>query len=226
MLSSLILALVPALSFVPSAFAASSTINVTKNAKLGNILTDENGMTLYTFKNDKPGQSTCTGTCAQTWPPLTIGQGVTPTVGSGVTGKVATLTRQDGALQVTYNGLPLYRYAGDTKAGDANGQGIGGLWYAATPGGATKAAAKKSPSKPTKAYGKSSGYGNYGGYGMYGGYGYGMYGGYGYGMYGYGCPCGYGYGYGYGYPMPYTFNHPYWAPPFHFYGFHGGMMRR
>jgi predicted lipoprotein with Yx(FWY)xxD motif len=223
MLLSLVVALLPVMAVTPSALAASPAISVTKSAKLGDILTDENGMTLYLFKNDKAGQSACTGSCAQTWPAFTVSLGETASVGSGISGKVETIKRPDGTMQVAYNKMPLYRYSGDSKAGDANGQGIGGVWYAATPTGAAKTAtmAKKSPSKSSSSYGSSSGYGSYGGYGMSGGMygGYGMYGG-GYGMYG-----GYGYGcgcmpyYGYGYSM-----RPYFSQPFRFYG--GMMMRR
>ena len=61
------------------------------------------------------------GDCAGTWPPLTVPAGSTPTGDTGVTGKFATITRDDGTVQVTYNGLPLYFFSGDKKVGDANG---------------------------------------------------------------------------------------------------------
>jgi D-xylose transport system substrate-binding protein len=99
-------------------------------------------MTLYVFKNDKPGQSNCTtGTCAQNWPPLTVAQGEQPQAGPGVTGKLGVIQRPDGTSQVTYNDMPLYTFKGDAKAGDTNGQGVANLWSAATVGGTAVAAA-------------------------------------------------------------------------------------
>lgn len=81
-------------------------------------------MTVYTFSNDKAnsGTSACTGGCLTKWPALTVSAGTKPTAGSGVTGMLGTFTRTDnGTLQVTYNGLPLYFYSGDKAPGDTNG---------------------------------------------------------------------------------------------------------
>jgi predicted lipoprotein with Yx(FWY)xxD motif len=89
-------------------------------------------MTLYTFKNDTPGASTCAGSCAATWPPFQPPAGGL-TAPSGVTGALALITRADGTQQVTYKGAPLYHYSRDAAKGDTNGQGIGGVWFAATP---------------------------------------------------------------------------------------------
>ena len=76
--------------------------------------------------------SSCTGGCATAWPPLeTKGQ---PTAQAGVTGQLGTLTRPDGAIQVTYGGLPLYYWQGDTKAGDATGNGVEGFSIATVKG--------------------------------------------------------------------------------------------
>jgi len=83
-----------------------------------------NQMTLYTFDKDVAGSgvSNCTGGCLTTWPALTVAAGDTPTGGAGVTGTLGTITRADnGALQVTYNGLPLYFFANDKAPGDTNG---------------------------------------------------------------------------------------------------------
>ena len=83
-----------------------------------------NGMTVYTFSKDVAGSGTsaCTGGCLTKWPALTVPAGTTPAGGSGVGGKLATITRaDDGTLQVTYNGLPLYFFSGDSAPGDANG---------------------------------------------------------------------------------------------------------
>ena len=112
---------------------AAATVNLGGNSALGKFLVDAKGMTLYTFANDSMGKSACTGSCASHWPPLTVAAGVKPMDGDGVTGKLGTITRADGALQVTYNGHPLYYFASDSAAGDAKGQGLGGVWYVAAP---------------------------------------------------------------------------------------------
>ena len=96
------------------------------------LVAGSNGMTVYTFTKDTAGdgKSTCSGACLVKWPALTVPAGTTPTGGSGVTGTLGTITRaDDGTLQVTYNGLPLYFYVGDKAAGDTNGQGLSSKWY-------------------------------------------------------------------------------------------------
>ncbi len=92
------------------------------------VLTNAQGYTLYWFAPDTPTRSTCNGTCAVYWPPLT-GR---PVASAGVTGRVGTIRRSDGTAQVTYDGHPLYTYVGDSAPGQANGNDInlnGGLWY-------------------------------------------------------------------------------------------------
>ena len=96
-------------------------------------LTGEDGKTLYVFKKDGPGVSACSGDCATNWPPFTIAANDTLAPGAGVTGALATFKRDDGTMQVTYNGAPLYYFAADKAAGDTNGQGIGGNWFVAAP---------------------------------------------------------------------------------------------
>ena len=97
----------------------------------GKVLVGSNGRTLYLFEADKNGKSTCTGACAAGWPPDTVTG--TPQAGSGAKQSLlSTIKRSDGTKQVTYNGHPLYYFAGDTSAGDANGQGskaFGAKWY-------------------------------------------------------------------------------------------------
>jgi len=81
-------------------------------------------MTVYIFTKDTKdsGTSACTGNCITNWPALTVPEGATPTAGSGVTGTLATIKRpDDGTLQVTYNGLPLYFFINDKAPGDSNG---------------------------------------------------------------------------------------------------------
>lgn len=124
-----------------------SEVASVQDAKLGSYLTGENGKTLYIFTKDTGGVSACSGACAVKWPPLILAAGDTIKGGDGVTGTLATIKRDDGSMQVTYQGAPLYYFAPDTKAGDVSGQGVGGVWFvAATAGGAGGPAA--SPSSP------------------------------------------------------------------------------
>ena len=117
-----------------SAEGEAATLRVAKAGPLGDVLVDEEGFTLYLFTKDSDGSSACTGSCATTWPPL-LAPG-SATVGAGLDeAKLGTLARSDGPAQVTYAGKPLYRYAPDQKAGDTNGQGVGGVWFAVRPDG-------------------------------------------------------------------------------------------
>jgi predicted lipoprotein with Yx(FWY)xxD motif len=116
--------------------AGAATVSIGK-AKVGRVLVGKNGRTLYLFEKDKGGKSSCSGACAAAWPPFTAkGQ---PQAGSGVTAsKLSTAKRNDGAMQVVYAGHPLYYYAGDTTAGQTNGQGLdqfGAEWYVVGPSG-------------------------------------------------------------------------------------------
>ena len=131
----------PAASASASAAAASPpaaggpvimTATVGSNGTL--VVASSNGMTLYTFDKDvaNGGTSACTGGCIAKWPALTVPAGSTPTAASGITGKLGTITRtDDGTLQVTYNGKPLYFFSGDKAAGDSNGIYTG--WSAVKP---------------------------------------------------------------------------------------------
>jgi predicted lipoprotein with Yx(FWY)xxD motif len=105
--------------------AGSATV-VTKDAGAAGtvVVAGSNMMTVYTFTTDvaDSGKSACSGGCLVKWPALTVPAGTTPAAGPGVTGKLGTITRtEDGALQVTYNGLPLYFYQGDKAPGDTTG---------------------------------------------------------------------------------------------------------
>ena len=109
--------------------AASGTVAVA-SSKLGDILVDAHGR-LYAFTKDKGDQSAC-GECATNWPALTGAA----TAGTGAQAAlVSTAMQADGSSQVTYGGKPLYHFAGDTKAGDTNGQGVGSVWFAVTADG-------------------------------------------------------------------------------------------
>ena len=91
------------------------------------VLADNQGMTLYTYRPDTATVVACTGGCAAAWPPLKIATGAKPT-GSHLPGKLSTINGANGN-QVEYNGHPLYRYSGDQSQSDATGEGIGGIWF-------------------------------------------------------------------------------------------------
>jgi predicted lipoprotein with Yx(FWY)xxD motif len=110
----------------------------TTSTSLGTFLVGPDGKSLYLFEADTSSKSTCSGACAQSWPPLTTNG--SPVAGSGVTKSLlSTSQRADGTMQVVYNGHPLYNYTGDTKAGDTNGEGstaFGAGWDVVSPAGA------------------------------------------------------------------------------------------
>jgi predicted lipoprotein with Yx(FWY)xxD motif len=105
--------------------------------RLGAVLVDSRGRTLYLFKKDQGTKSTCFGSCASAWPPLRT-KGKPKAGGDAKESLIGTTKRPDGPPQVSYNGHPLYLYQGDLKPGDATGQGVdvwGGLWWAVSPTG-------------------------------------------------------------------------------------------
>ena len=112
-------------------------LKVVNDAKLGKIITDGNGRTLYDFPIDKGTSSVCYGACASLWPPLTT-SGKT-TAGPGVSAAlIGSAKRHDGSTEVTYAGHPLYYYAPDQKQGQITGQALnqfGAPWYALAPSG-------------------------------------------------------------------------------------------
>jgi predicted lipoprotein with Yx(FWY)xxD motif len=101
----------------------------------GTLLTDSAGLTLYVFFEDSEGTSTCYDACADNWPPL-LTEGEPVAEGGAIQALLGTTERDDGTTQVTYDGQPLYLYAGDSQPGDANGFGQGNVWYPVTPDGA------------------------------------------------------------------------------------------
>ena len=113
--------------------AATPTLKIGQVAAIGSVLTNPAGLTLYTYRDDVPnsGQSSVPAAIAPNWPPLTVtGDVVAP---PGLPGQLGSFTRPDGSKQVMYNGMPLYAFVGDTQPGQANGQGLLNLWFAATP---------------------------------------------------------------------------------------------
>ncbi len=121
----------------PAANSGSSASIKLASTGLGKVLVDGQGRTLYLFEADKGAMSNCAGACANVWPPLaTAGK---PTAGAGVdAAQLGTTKRADGSTEVTYNGHPLYTYAGDTAPGQTSGQaitGFGAEWYALSAAG-------------------------------------------------------------------------------------------
>jgi predicted lipoprotein with Yx(FWY)xxD motif len=114
-----------------------ATIGLEPAGSLGNVLVDSRGRTVYLFRKDSGGKSACAADCAAAWPPART-QGM-PVPGPGLSAaKLATTARSDGAPQVLYDGHPLYRYTGDAKPGDTNGQGLtdfGAPWFAVSGAG-------------------------------------------------------------------------------------------
>lgn len=132
---------VPAPTAVPTTLpntgpTQAQVIMVSQQPVLGNLLTDTKGLTLYMFKKDAPGVSNCYDQCATSWPPLLVANGATPTAASGFTGTLGTTQRKDGTSQVTVNNMPVYYFEKDNNSGDANGQGIGKVWYVLDASGA------------------------------------------------------------------------------------------
>jgi predicted lipoprotein with Yx(FWY)xxD motif len=130
------------------AAAAAGTVKTATIAG-ATVLTNSKGFTLYSFAPDTSTTSKCDGTCAQNWPPVTG-----PVTAAGVTGTFGTIKRSDGSVQATFDGHPLYTFAGDTAPGQNKGNGLnaaGGLWHEITTSGTAAPAA-----------GSSSGSGGYG----------------------------------------------------------------
>jgi predicted lipoprotein with Yx(FWY)xxD motif len=120
-----------ALTGATVAVAASKPATVTvRKTKLGKVLVDTQGRTLYLFEKDKHGKSACSGACAKFWPPLmTTGK---PKAAGGAEAKLLGTTKRSNGTQVTYAGHPLYTFEEDTKAGQTTGQGstnFGAAWW-------------------------------------------------------------------------------------------------
>jgi predicted lipoprotein with Yx(FWY)xxD motif len=141
-----------------SGASSSALVRTASNSSLGGtILVDAQGLTLYRLSGEHAGKFICTNSvCVQAWHPLTVSSGSKP---SGSVGSLGAVKRPEGSEQVTYKGMPLYTFARDTAAGQANGQGIKdvGTWSAVT----TAAAKASSPpaASSTPAAPSSGGYG-------------------------------------------------------------------
>ncbi|WP_189883862.1 COG4315 family predicted lipoprotein [Streptomyces xantholiticus] len=104
---------------------------------LNPVVVNGAGFTLYRFDNDSanPSKSTCEGECAATWPPYLIAPGGRIFVDGVKPSAIGVIKRTDGNFQVTIGGWPVYLFSKDLKAGDTNGQGVGGTWFGVTPDG-------------------------------------------------------------------------------------------
>jgi predicted lipoprotein with Yx(FWY)xxD motif len=119
--------------------ATTAGVSTATLPKLGVVLVDGRGHTLYVFMPDKHSKVTCTGACAQVWPPLKLQSGQSPAASGQVkSSMLSSASDPEGGSVVTYAGWPLYTYAGDSGPGTASGQGLninGGLWYVIAPSG-------------------------------------------------------------------------------------------
>lgn len=118
----------------PTDEAGAITVEVA-DTDAGQSLVGPDGRTLYVFTQDTGGTSTCVEECAASWPPFEVDAGATVEAGEGVTGELDIIERDDGTSQVRYDGMPLYFYAADGGPGDAAGEGVGGVWFIASPEG-------------------------------------------------------------------------------------------
>lgn len=116
----------PATSVTPTPTTERTELRWQEHEHLGSILVDGDGRTLYVFTRDTPNASACSGDCASAWPPVTAADTDAP---ADLAKRVSTFAREDGQAQVAIDGRPLYRYAADAEAGDANGQGRNGAWF-------------------------------------------------------------------------------------------------
>jgi predicted lipoprotein with Yx(FWY)xxD motif len=112
----------------PAAGAGDAVAVRSATTGLGDLLVGEDGLTLYGFTNDTNGTSTCTGTCADAWPPVLVSTDwqVGPGLDSGI---FSTIRRDDGSEQLMAGKWPLYYYSGDSVQGDLLGQGSGDVWF-------------------------------------------------------------------------------------------------
>ena len=135
----------------PSSQPKTIKISTAKVAGVGTVLTTASGLTLYRFTEDKPGTSACTGACAKVWPPLLASKGAHVSGPKGVKG-LAVMKVGNGHWQVAFHKIPLYRFAGDKTKGQATGQNVGKVWFAALKSGIPASnAAPSAPTAPTTA---------------------------------------------------------------------------
>lgn len=128
----------PAATSAPTTSAPAKALFNIGKSQLGDILTTPDGLSLYNFDPDarKPGGSACNGQCADAWPPLIVKSEAELVAPVGFTGKLTTVKRDDGSLQATVNGWPLYGWVFDKGPGDLGGQAVNEVWWLLDPTGA------------------------------------------------------------------------------------------
>jgi predicted lipoprotein with Yx(FWY)xxD motif len=144
--------------------SGSGTVITTSSGPAGSFLTDGSGHAVYLWVKDSMNKSVCSGACAGAWPPVTASGNLTASGGAKAS-DLGTITRSDGSKQVTYDGHPLYYFAGDSGPGQATGQGsdgFGAKWWLVAPSGAQVTAAQTSftpdaPASPTPAKSSAGG---------------------------------------------------------------------
>jgi len=129
------------------ALAQEPLVMVARDPNLGPLLVDSKGMVLYLYSRDEKGVSNCYDACEMRWPILRPPASGAPTGAPDINGTLGVIDRRDGTKQVTYNGIPLYYWYQDEKAGDTKGQAVGGVWWILAPGlnQITPAVAQPSP---------------------------------------------------------------------------------
>ena len=151
------LILLPFAVYPALAQSSGAPVGTTNVASVGTILVDQNGMTLYTFSADPPNTSTCTGACATAWPPASAASMASG--GGAAMLQLGSITRTDGTTQLTWNGRPLYRFAGDQAPGQVNGNNstaFGGTWAVVNPNSAPSSGTASSSSSSAPAAGTSN----------------------------------------------------------------------
>jgi predicted lipoprotein with Yx(FWY)xxD motif len=130
---------------VPVTVAMSTAVK-SGDTPLGKVLVSPSGLTLYALTTDTQTTSSCAGACAQVWPPLLVDKGWK--AAPGLDGSLfGTLVRSDGSHQLVAGQWPLYTFSGDTKPGAVNGEGSGGVWFAAGTSGQLVKSATATPTK-------------------------------------------------------------------------------
>ena len=155
-------------STAAAAGSGSGLVITTKSGSAGAFLTDGSGRAVYLWVKDAKNSSACEGACAGAWPPVTTTGAVTAS-GGAVAADLSTISRSGGAKQVVYDGHPLYYFAGDSGAGQVNGQGsdsFGAKWWLVDPAGTSITAAVTvssggAPSAPSASASPTSGGGRY-----------------------------------------------------------------
>ena len=156
-----------------------ATVKTADNPSIGTIVVGATGLTLYHYADDHGSVVKCNGACAKEWPPVVVAAGAKPVAGPGITAsRLGTVKRPDGRTQVTYAGWALYRFAGDARSGQINGQGFEKEWYALAPSGKivrllpAKQSAKSGTSASSSSSSSSGSSSSGGGSDSGGGYGY------------------------------------------------------